>query len=347
MGDIKWIKITANIFENRKIRQIETLPDGDAVIVIWLKLLCLAGQINDNGAIYFTSEIPYTEEMMATQFNRPLNTIKMALQVFQEFGMIQIENDLLKISNWQKYQNIEGMERIREQTRKRVQKYREEQRKLMESQFCQYCGKPATGYDHILATARGGTDKDENKIPCCKECNRIKNDKPVVDFLNNNRDRINDEIVTSNEKLKKFISLCNVTNRYTVTLRNAIEEEEEEEKEKNKNNIKENINTKESANATAKANRIQKHKYGEYKNVLLTDEELEKIKDEYPDWQKRIENLSNYIASTGKSYKSHYATIRNWARRDQTQQQAKRPGENKTAQQLNDAYQMMADWAEE
>ena len=59
-----------------------------------------------------------------------------------------------------------------------------------------------------------------------------------------------------------------------------------------------------------------KHKHGEYANVLLTDDELEKLKAEYPDWQERIERLSSYVASTGKSYKSHYATIRNWARKD-------------------------------
>lgn len=274
MAEVKWIKVTSDIFENRKIRQIEALPDGDAVIVIWLKLLCLAGKINDQGAIYFTEEIPYTEEMMATQFNRPIQTIKMALKVFQQFGMIEIESDILKISNWEKYQNIDGLDRIREQTRKRVQKYREKQKMLQ----------------------------------------------------------------------------CNAN----VTLRNAIEEEEEREEEKELEielekeiNKKENIKEKKRASATAEAKRPIKHKYGEYKNVLLTDDELEKIKNEYPDWERRIENLSNYIASTGKSYKSHYATIRNWARRDQTQQQERKPANNKTADQLNDAYQMMADWADE
>ena len=59
-----------------------------------------------------------------------------------------------------------------------------------------------------------------------------------------------------------------------------------------------------------------KHKYGEYSNVLLSDEELEKLQEEYPDWKDRIERLSSYVASTGKRYKSHYATIRNWARKD-------------------------------
>lgn len=59
-----------------------------------------------------------------------------------------------------------------------------------------------------------------------------------------------------------------------------------------------------------------KHKYGEYKNVLLTDDELDKLKSEYRDWEARIERLSSYIASKGTKYKSHYATIRNWARKD-------------------------------
>jgi hypothetical protein len=65
-----------------------------------------------------------------------------------------------------------------------------------------------------------------------------------------------------------------------------------------------------------KKKKAVKHKHGEYSNVLLTDEELIKLKAEYPDWQDRIERLSSYVASTGKSYKSHYATIRNWAKKD-------------------------------
>ena len=73
-----------------------------------------------------------------------------------------------------------------------------------------------------------------------------------------------------------------------------------------------------SAEATPppKKSKPVKHKHGEYENVLLTDEELEKLKGEYPDWQARIDRLSSYIASTGKAYKSHYVTIRNWAKRD-------------------------------
>lgn len=63
--------------------------------------------------------------------------------------------------------------------------------------------------------------------------------------------------------------------------------------------------------------RSTRHKHGEYSNVLLSDADLAKLKAEFPnDWQERIERLSAYMASTGKSYKNHLATIRNWARRD-------------------------------
>lgn len=65
-----------------------------------------------------------------------------------------------------------------------------------------------------------------------------------------------------------------------------------------------------------------KHKYGEYNNVLLTDEELVKLKEKIPNWQDFIERLSGYIASTGKRYKSHYVTMLNWYRRDGQRQQA-------------------------
>lgn len=95
---------------------------------------------------------------------------------------------------------------------------------------------------------------------------------------------------------------------------------------------KENIGeTDEAAAAPAplppsKADKPQKHKHGEYSNVLLTDQELEKLKEEYPDWAARIERLSSYIASTGKRYKSHYATIRNWASRDAATGRSTKPG---------------------
>ena len=125
MSDVKWIKLQTDIFDNRKIKQIERLPDGDSLIVIWLKILVLAGATNDNGMIYFTPEIPYTDQLLSTEFNRPLSTVQFALQTFERFGMIEIINEIIHVSNWERYQNVDGMEKIREQTRQRVAAFRE------------------------------------------------------------------------------------------------------------------------------------------------------------------------------------------------------------------------------
>lgn len=130
-NEVKWIKLAVDLFDNRKIRQIEKMPDGDSIIVIWVKLLCVAGQVNDGGQIYFTREIPYTEEMLATEFNRPLNTVRMALQIFQRFGMVEVTDDIYKISSWAEWQNVDGLEKLKDQTRKRVAAYRV--RKRLES----------------------------------------------------------------------------------------------------------------------------------------------------------------------------------------------------------------------
>ena len=155
MADVKWIKLATNIFDNRKIRQIETLPDGTAVIVVWLKLLCLAGSINDSGMVYFTKEIPYTEQMMAAQFNMPLSTVQLALRTFEQFGMIEVEDNVLHIANWEKYQNIEGMERIREQNRnrKRIQRERQKQALL----------EGMSNDRHVTVTQGHATDIEEDK----------------------------------------------------------------------------------------------------------------------------------------------------------------------------------------
>ena len=143
MADVKWIKIVTDIFDNKKIKQIECLPDGDGIIVIWFKLLCLAGNTNDNGMVYFTKDIPYTEQMLAAQFNRPLTLVQIALNTFQRFGMIDVVDDILYVSNWEKYQSVDRLREIREYNRLAQKKSREKKKLLqnvndvsMTSQHC-------------------------------------------------------------------------------------------------------------------------------------------------------------------------------------------------------------------
>ena len=200
MAEIRWIKIVTNIFDNRKIKQIETLPDGDTIIVIWFKLLCLTGQINDNGCVYLTQEVPYTEEMLSTEFNRPLKTIQLAMSTFQAFGMIEIIDNIYHISNWENYQNIEGMERVREQTRNRVAKFRErqkEQKLLNES-------KDVTENVTLRnATDKNRIDKDIYKENIIKEKLKKTNFDLIIEeekFSNETVERLNDFI-----KMRKSI----------------------------------------------------------------------------------------------------------------------------------------------
>ena len=131
MADVKWIKVSTGMFEtNRKIKQIEMMPEGDTILVIWLKLLLLAGNINDRGAIYITPEIPYTEEMLANELRRPMTTVRMALSVFESFGMIEIIDNVYHLSAWEKYQNTDKLEEMREKDRERKRAKRAEQKAL-------------------------------------------------------------------------------------------------------------------------------------------------------------------------------------------------------------------------
>ena len=150
MADVKWIKISTGIFDNRKIRQIENMPDGDALVVIWLKLLILAGEVNDGGLVYFTKDIPFTDQLLSTQFNRPLPTVQLALRTFQQFGMIDIVDDLIMVSNWEKYQSIEGMEKIKEQNRIRKQRQREREKLMLED-------------SHVTSRDSHATEEDKEK----------------------------------------------------------------------------------------------------------------------------------------------------------------------------------------
>ncbi|GIM29869.1 hypothetical protein CPJCM30710_25350 [Clostridium polyendosporum] len=133
MAEIKWIKITTNMFDDEKIKLIDAMPEKDTIHYIWIRLLVQAGKTNANGYIFLNENVPYTEEMLATIFNRPLQSVRLALTTLKSFGMIQIsDNHLIKISNWEKHQNIEGMEKVREQNRLRKQKQREKEKALLQ-----------------------------------------------------------------------------------------------------------------------------------------------------------------------------------------------------------------------
>ncbi|MDA1758155.1 phage replisome organizer N-terminal domain-containing protein [Bacillus cereus] len=188
MADVKWIKLSTSMFEDEKIRLIESLPDADTLLIIWIKLLSQAGRTNANGYIFLSENIPFTEEMLSTLFNRPIATVRLALQTFKQFGMIDITDDqYICISNWEKHQNVDGLEKIREQNRLRKQKQREKEKQFLlgnDMGTCAYCGDQANTLDHLIPKSHGGLDTQENCVSCCKQCNEIKTNRPIEVFLN-------------------------------------------------------------------------------------------------------------------------------------------------------------------
>lgn len=130
MADVKWIKITTDIFDDEKILLIEGLPSSDEIIVIWFKLLILAGKQNNNGVFLMNERMPFTDEMLATIFRRDINIVRLALGTFEQFEMIELVDNVITIPNWNKHQQLDSYEKKKQQDRVRQQERRAQQKTL-------------------------------------------------------------------------------------------------------------------------------------------------------------------------------------------------------------------------
>lgn len=130
MADVKWIKITTDIFDDEKILLIESLPDAYSIIVVWFKLLCLAGKMNNSGVFMMNNQIAYTDKMLATIFRMKESTVQLALQTFEQFGMVEIVDGVITIPNWGKHQNLDQLEKKKVSQREYMRQYREKQKLL-------------------------------------------------------------------------------------------------------------------------------------------------------------------------------------------------------------------------
>lgn len=237
MAEVKWIKITTDMFDNRKIKHLRRLPDGNNIVLIWVMLLTMAGRCNAGGMIFLTENIAYTPKMLADELDFEENTVILALKALEQLNMIVTDGGCFRVAGWEEYQNVEGMEKIREQTRKRVADYRERQKEKLigtTKTACVYCGKEATTVDHITPRSKGGTDEETNVVPCCKSCNSSKKDKDLVDFLNDSfvliHQEIDHDLVRRNPKIMKHVVFDTDIQRYcnvTITHGNALDLEED------------------------------------------------------------------------------------------------------------------------
>lgn len=130
MAEVKWIKLTTDMFDNRKIKHLRRLPEGNSIVLIWVMLLTMAGRCNASGMIFLTENIPYTTKMLADELDFEENTVVLAIKALEDLDMIVTKNGYYSIAGWDEYQNIEGMDKIREQNRLRKQKQRANQKLL-------------------------------------------------------------------------------------------------------------------------------------------------------------------------------------------------------------------------
>lgn len=181
MAEVSWIKLKVGMFDDSKIKYIEALPERDTIITVWVKLLTLAGKYNEQGYIMLSENLPYNDEMLANEFNRPINSIRLALQTFKTLGMIDDNQGVYKVTNWEKHQSLDSRSKHNEKNRLRQQRYRERQKQnQIES--------------NVTVTLRNDTEEEREEE--YKNKNKNKEDRSddvfsksinyVITFLDNN-----------------------------------------------------------------------------------------------------------------------------------------------------------------
>lgn len=130
MAEISWIKLSTGLPDNKKIKRIRKLPDGNKVILFWVFLLARAGESNKSGGLFLTDTMPYQEEDLAADFDFTVEFVQFALITLEKYSMITKYEKVLFIKNWEEYQAVEGMEKVRLQNRERQARFKAKQKEL-------------------------------------------------------------------------------------------------------------------------------------------------------------------------------------------------------------------------
>ena len=133
---MEWLKIRADIFEDPKIRFIEsqTTVRGPEIILFWFKLLCFAAKHSPDGKLVISESVPVTLPMLSTTLYCDEKFVTESIGIFLKMKMvdaIETENGIIyAITNWSSHQNTDYIDKIKEQTRLRKRRY-DERRKLL------------------------------------------------------------------------------------------------------------------------------------------------------------------------------------------------------------------------
>lgn len=155
MAEVKWIKISVNLFDNRKIKHIRNLPNGDTMALVWIMLLTMAGRCNDDGMIYLTPDMPYSTKMLSDELRIKESVVKNALDTFERLDMIERNGNMITVAGWEEHQNVTGLDKVREQTKKRVAKHREAKKNVTPEDSNEKC--------NVTVTQGNATEIEEDK----------------------------------------------------------------------------------------------------------------------------------------------------------------------------------------
>lgn len=254
-NNIKWIKMKVGMFDGLSFRRIKSAKLGgasfrDKLTAVWFELMDFAARCGNNGRLTNPSEVPYRDlNDIALMIDRDGDELKACMTWFVNEGMIEIVDDMYKLSHWELYQNRVDEEVKREKNRIRQAEHR---KRITESQ--------------------------------------------------NETKQLNTGIVTRD--------ICDMCDTVCDSVTSHLEERRREE------NRKEETRREREENTPA---------LGRFQNVLLSGEEQARLKKEFPDWKAMVDRLSVYMASTGKTYDSHYATLLKWAQEDKEKEAAAHP----------------------
>lgn len=164
MAKVEWIRLTTDMFENKKIKYIRKRDNGNDIVLIWTMLLTMAGSCNDSGKIYITETIPYSVDILADELHFEENIVQEALDLLQQLDMIFIEDDFITIVGWEEHQNTDGLDKIREQTRKRVAKHRKNQKNDSKNVTQSLQEKKCNVTSNVTVTQCNATEKNKTRI---------------------------------------------------------------------------------------------------------------------------------------------------------------------------------------
>lgn len=204
MAEIKWIKLTTDMFDNRKIKHLRKLPEGNNIVLIWVMLLTMAGRCNSGGLIFLTENIPYTPKMLADELGFEENTVLLALNALEQLNMVVSDQGYFAIAGWQEHQNVDGMDKIREQNRLRNIEYRERKKQLRLGGGDVSVTSCVTSHDATEEDKETDKDIDKDKKKRSKKVD-IESVLSVIDSYSDSEDLRNalTEFVKMRQRIKK------------------------------------------------------------------------------------------------------------------------------------------------